>query len=101
MSRAVQIAEVCDEIKQLLIMKNKAYGDSAMTPVRVFSKASPVDQILVRIDDKLSRIAKGAGLLASDEDVVDDLMGYLVLLKIALRENKAELESYTSGDKFS
>lgn len=101
MSRALQIAETCDDIKQLLIAKNQAYGDSAMTPVRVFSKASPVDQILVRIDDKLSRIAKGAGLLATDEDVVDDLIGYLVLLKIALRENKSELESYTSGDKFS
>ena len=101
MSRALQIAEVCDDIKELLILKNQKYGDSAMAPVRIFSKASPVDQILVRIDDKLSRISKGAGLLASDEDVVDDLIGYLVLLKIGLRENKAEIESYSSGDRFS
>lgn len=101
MSRASQITEVCDDIKKLLIIKNQKYGDSAMAPVRIFSKASPVDQILVRIDDKLSRISKGAGLLASDEDVVDDLIGYLVLLKIGLRENKAEIESYSSGDRFS
>ena len=101
MSRALEIACVCKEIKDLLISKNQKYGDSAMSPVRIFSKASPIDQILVRIDDKLSRISKGAGLLASDEDVVDDLIGYLVLLKIALRENKAEIESYTSGDRFS
>ena len=27
---------------------------------------------------------KGAGLLATDEDVVNDLIGYLVLLKISM-----------------
>ena len=38
----------------------------------------------MRIDDKLNRIMKGAGLLANDEDVVNDLIGYLVLLKISM-----------------
>jgi len=78
------ISLICDEIKTLLIDKNKKYGDSALNPCRIFSKAGAVEQILVRIDDKLNRIQKGAGLLASDEDVVNDLIGYLVLLKIAL-----------------
>ena len=50
-----------------------------------FSKASAVEQILVRIDDKLNRIKKGAGLVANDEDVIQDLIGYLVLLKIGLK----------------
>lgn len=91
----LQIALVCDEIKQLLLSKNAKYGDSALNPVRVFSKASPVEQILVRIDDKLSRIQSGAGLLASDEDVLNDLIGYLILLKIALAksENKTDIIS--------
>jgi len=78
------ISLICDEVKELLISKNKKYGDSALNPSRIFSKASPVEQLLVRIDDKLSRIKSGAGLLANDEDVIMDLMGYLVLLKIAL-----------------
>lgn len=86
----LEIACICDEIKNLLLEKNAKYGDSAIDPSRIFSKASPVEQILVRIDDKLSRISKGAGLLANDEDVVDDLIGYLVLLKIA---QKREQES--------
>jgi len=30
-------------------------------------------------------VQKGAGLLAADEDVVMDLIGYLILLKIALK----------------
>lgn len=83
------IALICDSIKELLIDKNKKYGDSALNPSRIFSKADAVEQILVRIDDKLNRIQKGAGLLANDEDVVSDLIGYLVLLKIALNRSKA------------
>jgi hypothetical protein len=75
-----KIAQVCDAIKELLLEKNRAYGDSAINPVRVFSKASPEEQLLVRIDDKLSRLARGS---AAGEDVVNDLIGYLVLLKVA------------------
>jgi hypothetical protein len=64
----------------MLIAKNAAYGNSALAPVRVFSRASTEEQLLVRIDDKLSRLARGA---AAGEDVVRDLVGYLVLLLIA------------------
>lgn len=85
-----KISKVCDQIKQLLLDKNAKYGDSALNPCRIFSKASNVEQLLVRIDDKLNRIQKGAGLLAADEDVVNDLIGYLVLLKIALADGKQE-----------
>jgi hypothetical protein len=92
------IAVICDEVKELLIEKNKKYGDSALNPSRIFSKANAVEQILVRIDDKLSRIKSGAGLLANDEDVIMDLMGYLVLLKIALkRESTTEVECNTTN----
>lgn len=87
-SSQLAIAQVCDEIKDLLLQKNSKYGDSALDPCRVFSKSSPVEQILVRIDDKLSRIQRGAGLLDTDEDVINDLIGYLVLLKIAMKKDK-------------
>lgn len=81
------ISMICDQIKELLIEKNRNYGDSALNPARIFSKADSTEQILVRIDDKLNRIQKGAGLLANDEDVINDLIGYLVLLKISLTRN--------------
>ena len=85
----IQIAAICDDIKELLLYKNKQYGDSALNPSRIFSKSSAVEQLLVRIDDKLNRIKKGAGLVATDEDVIQDLIGYLVLLKIGLNRDKA------------
>ena len=93
----IQIAKVCDEIKDLLLMKNASYGDSALDPIRLFSNSSAVEQIYVRIYDKLSRIQRGSGLLADDEDVIQDLIGYLVLLKIALRrEQDKELDQSLS-----
>lgn len=92
MDTQTHIALICDQIKELLLEKNAKYGDSALNPTRVFSKANAVEQILVRIDDKLNRVKQGAGLLANDEDVVMDLIGYLVLLKIALkRDSKVEV----------
>jgi hypothetical protein len=74
------IEMVCGDIAAMLIEKNRAYGNSALAPIRKFSKASSIEQILVRLDDKLSRLARGQ---AAGEDVEKDLIGYLVLLRIA------------------
>jgi len=70
----------CDALAKMLIDKNKAYGNSALEPVRIFSRSDAVEQIRVRIDDKLSRLAKGS---AAGEDVTLDLLGYLIILRIA------------------
>lgn len=77
------IIAVCNEVKELLLRKNEAYGDSALDPVRIFSKADPAEQLKIRIDDKLSRLARGND---AGEDVVLDLLGYLVLLRIAMKK---------------
>ena len=78
---AVQVGVVLDEIRDLLIAKNQKYGNSALEPLGVFSQLSAKEGLLVRIDDKLKRIKNGS-LEKDDEDVVNDLIGYLVLLKI-------------------
>jgi hypothetical protein len=79
------IVRVCTDISIMLQEKNVAYGDSALDPVRIFSKANAIEQLLVRIDDKLSRFARGTEY-PGDNDI-DDLIGYLVLLKIAKERN--------------
>lgn len=76
-----QVKSVLDEIKDLLIAKNQKYGNSALEPLGVFSQLSPEQALFVRIDDKLKRIKNGS-LEKDDEDVVNDLIGYLVLLKV-------------------
>lgn len=83
------ISQACDEIKLMLLEKNAKYGDSALNPARIFSKADPVEQIRVRIDDKLSRI-RTSGEQLSDEDTARDLVGYLVLLLVAKKMQRAQ-----------
>jgi hypothetical protein len=80
-----KIWETCHAIAQMLINKNIAYGDSALDPVRIFSKSDAVEQLRVRIDDKLSRLMKGTDYVGDND--IDDLIGYLVLLKIAKEKN--------------
>ena len=81
------ISEECDDIKALLLEKNRSYGNSALDPLRIFSKSLPEEGIRVRIDDKLSRIQRGVD---NEEDTVLDLIGYLVLLRVSRRLAVAE-----------
>lgn len=78
------ISSECDSLKALLLRKNEAYGNSALDPMRIFSSSDSVEQIKVRIDDKLNRIKKGRQEIIQ-EDAEQDLLGYLILLRVARR----------------
>lgn len=83
----------CESVCKLLIEKNRAYGDSAIHPVNVMSPVSAVQAIAIRLDDKLSRIKNCGGLEAAlnstaVEDTVQDLIGYLVLARVAKKVSK-------------
>ena len=92
-----RIATTCEDIKNLLLEKNAKYGNSAVEPINVFSKQDNAAAICARIDDKLSRI-KNSGLNDATEDTLDDLIGYLILLKVAREEpNRAQVQVFGSG----
>lgn len=80
-----QIKKVTDQLQELLINKNRAYGNSALEPLNIFSNQNAVDSLCARLDDKLSRI-KNKGLNDKTEDTLFDLAGYLILLIIAKNE---------------
>ena len=82
-----EVYKVLSEITELLISKNQKYGNSAIEPLGIFSDLSPEEGLKVRIDDKLKRIMNGS-LEKDDEDVINDLIGYLVLLKILQKDQK-------------
>lgn len=77
---AFEILDVCVDLAEFLMEKNKAYGDSALKPVRILSRADPAEQIRIRMDDKLSRLVRGE---AGGEDAMEDLVGYWVLMRVA------------------
>jgi hypothetical protein len=79
----IQLLKTTREITELLISKNKAYGNTALNPTNIFSKLSATEAICARLDDKIARI-KNKGINDKTEDTVDDLIGYLLLLKMSM-----------------
>ena len=98
-----RVAKYLDDVESMLARKNVKYKDSCYHPKRIFSKESPIEQLKVRIDDKLSRITdlgddpfmdlfrvmlRVIDGHVDDEDTVMDLIGYLVLLACAPKEER-------------
>jgi hypothetical protein len=84
-----KIRAVGQEVIDLLIEKNESYGDSALNPAGVFASGNAIDNLCSRIDDKLMRI-KTQGFRGYGEDNVKDLIGYLILLKIAIQDEEED-----------
>ena len=82
-----ELLAVTTGIVDMLVEKNRKYGNSALSPIRVFSRADTLEQLRVRMDDKLSRLRTLPP--DEDEDVIQDLLGYLVLYEVA-RKRVAE-----------
>ena len=87
---ATRIRAACAEVAEFLVAKNASYGDSALHPLRVFSRGDAVDSLAARIDDKLARLKFAPD--AYGEDTIKDLLGYLILLRLAL-EDRANAHS--------
>lgn len=86
LSTAELIILQCEELKNLLLDKNAAYGDAVHQRGPLFN-VDPVVGIQARINDKLRRI-RNVGITDDTEDAIQDLMGYLIHLKIALLRKK-------------
>lgn len=90
------IAEIVDATKDLLLYKNKMYGDSALNPVGIFTKhikTAPAKSvpILVRLDDKLGRVRNAPALRIND---ISDIMGYCTLLLVSMGATKEDIEKF-------
>jgi len=85
-----KIEEECARIASILLDKNERYGNSSLQPFGLFKSVKKESKIEARIEDKLKRIQKFASEddkhCKDYEDAVDDLIGYLILYRIALRD---------------
>lgn len=80
LTTAEKIEKECEAIKNLLLEKNKKYGDSAFNSGIMF-EIPPLTAIKARINDKISRIKTDEN--ENTEDASLDLIGYLILYRIA------------------
>lgn len=87
-----KIKNLCDKISEILIYKNKMYGNSILEPKQIFYKGGYVDNILMRLDDKIGRIANTTGGNPIRVNDIVDIIGYLVLLLIAKNVGYSDLE---------
>ena len=76
--------KVLESVKQVLIEKNKRYGNSALSPLGIFYKGDAANSIKIRLDDKLSRIKNSKELRKND---LYDLLGYCMLYTISEKYN--------------
>lgn len=82
-----RLAEITEQVKAVLLEKNKRYGNSATEPVDIFgshlsaNNSAAVNGILARLDDKLKRIqTSGRTNNELRKNDVFDLIGYLIIL---------------------
>ncbi len=87
-----KIVRVMGRMCNFLVMKNKSYGNSVLNPLRLFSKADDYEQLMVRIDDKLSRLERGNFEHEDRIELHKDLMGYhaLVLVKLGFGDEECD-----------
>lgn len=93
------IAEECDRMKAMLLEKNSSYGNSSLEPIGIFASKDPMPNINSRLDDKLSRIARGHAFTGEGEnedmEVAErDIIGYLILKRVARKFKKLYPELY-------
>lgn len=88
-----RIKQTCDAMKDLLLYKNQKYGDSALNPQNMFYKGDATDSILIRLDDKLSRIRNNTEDKPRINDVCD-IIGYCILCLISMGVKPEEIAKF-------
>tara|TARA_R100001129_G_scaffold185117_1_gene172086 strand:+ start:2086 stop:2460 length:375 start_codon:yes stop_codon:yes gene_type:complete len=91
MNTKKKLIKKCNDLKDLLLDKNDAYGDSALNPVGIFSRLKATEAIKIRLDDKLKRIAN-VGVNDETEDTLMDCAGYMILLMIAIDNESNDIQ---------
>lgn len=85
-----KISEISDSMKDLLLYKNNKYGDAALNPINIFYKGDSTNSILIRLDDKLSRVINNPKTPNIND--IADIIGYCSLLLISLKATKEDIE---------
>lgn len=88
-STSKKIKEILSAMTDLLLYKNKKYGDSALKPNNIFYKGDATNSILIRLDDKIGRIKNNPEIAVND---VCDIIGYCTLLLASKNISRDDIE---------
>lgn len=83
-----RIAEAFDSVRDMMLKKNEEYGDSVFQSIELFGHSiDAMTACLARISDKFKRL-ETLGLSEASVDTLDDLVGYLIALKLIIEDEQ-------------
>lgn len=88
-----KLIDVLDGMKNLLLYKNKKYGDSAINPKKIFYKGDSTNSILIRLDDKIGRVMSNPDDKPRVNDIAD-IIGYCTLLLVSMNVTSEDLKKF-------
>ena len=89
----MKLVDVLDGMKDLLLYKNKRYGDSAINPKKIFYKGDSTNSILIRLDDKIGRVMSNTDDKPRVNDIAD-IIGYCTLLLVSMNVTSEDLKKF-------
>lgn len=88
-----KIKDILSGMTDLLLYKNKKYGDSAINPKKIFYKGDSTNSILIRLDDKIGRVMSNTEDKPRVNDVAD-IIGYCTLLLVSMGITSEDLKKF-------
>lgn len=88
-----KIKDILSGMTDLLLYKNRKYGDSAINPKRIFYKGDSTNSILIRLDDKIGRVMSNTEEKPRVNDVAD-IIGYCTLLLVSMGITSEDLKKF-------
>ena len=88
-----KIKDILSGMTDLLLYKNKKYGDSAINPKKIFYKGDSTNSILIHLDDKIGRVMSNTEGKPRVNDVAD-IIGYCTLLRVSMGITSKDLKKF-------
>ena len=88
-----KIKDILSGMTDLLLYKNRKYGDSAVNPKKIFYKGDSTNSVLIRLDDKIGRIMSNTEEKPRVNDVAD-IIGYCTLLLVSMGVTSEDLKKF-------
>lgn len=88
-----KIKDILSGMTDLLLYKNRKYGDAAINPKKIFYKGDSTNSILIRLDDKIGRVMSNTEEKPRVNDVAD-IIGYCTLLLVSMGTTSEDLKKF-------
>ena len=88
-----KIKDILSGVTDLILYKNRKYGDSAINPKKIFYKGDSTNSILIRLDDKIGRVMSSTEEKPRVNDVAD-IIGYCTLLLVSMGITSEDLKKF-------